>query len=484
MDRNLLATAFNDIPKKNINLIACDDMREPLKVALEELNKTIEKVGLDIITPPIKDIFACFRKVNNIRVVLIGQDPFPQNGRATGYSFSVPYKIGEKKVAIPPSTRNIYKCLMEHKLMEQSPAHGNLEHWAEQGVLMLNAALTTEVGKSNVHKWWNAYTDKLIQTIDKNNDNIAYILLGNFAKEKKKLITNATNTVFEWKHPSPLSSVNQLEHPENFTHCTCFTSVNTLFTERGEVPIDWNPDGKTIVNIQKKPAVVYKTIPRSEAFFEKSDTNVFGTYKPDVEPATRDRPSPGQMFIFTDGAAKANSKPAICTAGWGFYMTGVNDKKETITQTVKSGPIVRIDATKDTTVVHPSNQRGELMAVLEAMKTLRDWLDEAGNEDIMRYMPVLLVSDSQYTLNIITKWWNSWVSRGTLDGKKNLDIIRPMMELIDGIRNRVIFSTRHIRSHRQEPNRGTYEWFLWYGNEVADKAANNGVKKGNVVPKP
>lgn len=155
--------------------------------------------------PDFKNIFQAFKynKVQDIKVIILGQDPYHQPGQAHGLSFSVP-----KGIKIPPSLRNIYKEIWESKALNSIPNHGFLEAWAEQGVLLLNTALTVEANKANSHKNipWKLFTDYCIQQLALEKHFKVFALWGGHAKSKHKLIQGEQNIVLEANHPSPLSA--------------------------------------------------------------------------------------------------------------------------------------------------------------------------------------------------------------------------------------------------------------------------------------
>jgi uracil-DNA glycosylase len=195
---------------------------------------------LNILTPRPGLIFEAFRKcpVENIRVVIIGQDPYIKPGEAMGMSFSVPSGF-----TVPPSLRNIYKCLQHNKLITTIPTSGDLTAWAAQGVLLLNSALTTRLRVSNAHAdIWKKYTDEVIRTLSGINRQIIFVLFGGFAQEKRSLIDIGRHLVFEWGHPSNLNRVNgDTMNPKNFTYCNVFNRINDHLSLHGGLPINWNP---------------------------------------------------------------------------------------------------------------------------------------------------------------------------------------------------------------------------------------------------
>lgn len=164
----------------------------------------------------------------NVKVVILGQDPYINKGQAHGLSFSV-----QDGVAIPPSLRNIYREQRKDLGIIQ-PSSGNLTKWAEQGVLLLNATLTVREGLSNSHqgKGWGIFTDAIIKYLG-NQEHIVFLLWGNFAKAKEKLIDKSKNLVLTAAHPSPLSATR------GFFGCEHFSKTNQYLLENNISPINW-----------------------------------------------------------------------------------------------------------------------------------------------------------------------------------------------------------------------------------------------------
>lgn len=164
-----------------------------------------------------------------VKVVVIGQDPYHGEGQAHGLSFSV--KPGVK---VPASLRNIYKEL-EASLSVSHPGHGYLEGWARQGVLLLNAVLTVEAGKAGAHqnKGWERFTDKVIETVNRERDGVVFILWGGYAQKKGAAIDKDRHLVLEGPHPSPLSAYR------GFFGCGHFEKANSYLQDRGQAPINW-----------------------------------------------------------------------------------------------------------------------------------------------------------------------------------------------------------------------------------------------------
>ena len=181
--------------------------------------------------PPSEEIFTAFNltDINDVKVLILGQDPYHEPGQAHGLSFSV--KPG---VAIPPSLLNIYKEL-EDELSLYIPNNGYLEKWAKQGVLMLNTVLTVRAHNANSHKGigWEEFTDAAIMALNELDKPIVYMLWGSNARSKAKMLNNKKQLVLEAPHPSPLSSYR------GFFCCNHFIKCNEFLKANGLSEIDW-----------------------------------------------------------------------------------------------------------------------------------------------------------------------------------------------------------------------------------------------------
>jgi len=167
---------------------------------------------------------------DNVKVVILGQDPYHGVGEANGLSFSV-----SKGIKLPPSLKNIYKELHED-LNIDIPLIGDLECWAKEGVLLLNSVLTVEKDKPASHKniGWETFTDKIIETLNQKEKPVVFILWGNFARSKKSLITNPKHLIIESSHPSPFSA------NYGFFGSKPFSKTNTFLKQNNIKEIDWN----------------------------------------------------------------------------------------------------------------------------------------------------------------------------------------------------------------------------------------------------
>lgn len=180
--------------------------------------------------PPGSQIFKAFEltPVDKVKVVILGQDPYHGPGQAMGLSFSVP-----DNVPAPPSLKNIFREI-ESDLGIRMSGRPNLEKWASQGVLLLNAILTVRAGVAASHSkiGWEEFTDAVIKYLSDNCNGIVFLLWGNFARSKKALIDSSRHYVLEAAHPSPLAR-------GAFFGCRHFSQTNNILISRGLAPIDW-----------------------------------------------------------------------------------------------------------------------------------------------------------------------------------------------------------------------------------------------------
>lgn len=215
-----------------------NDWDEKLKVVWDSpgfknfYKRIMHEYEIKEIYPPKDYIFNALKLTSyeNTKVVIVGQDPYHGKGEAHGLSFSV-----QKGVRVPPSLQNIYKELNDD--LKISPKdNGDLTEWAKQGVLLLNAVLTVEKDKAASHRnlGWEPMTDYIIKLLNLKNKPVVFILWGNFAKEKAKLITNHQHYIIMSPHPSPFSAYS------GFFGSKPFSKTNKFLIKNGLVPIDWS----------------------------------------------------------------------------------------------------------------------------------------------------------------------------------------------------------------------------------------------------
>lgn len=206
-------------------------LRRPDMTSLAAFLRAEKNRGKEIY-PRGRDLFAAFAHTpfDDVRVVILGQDPYHGPGQAHGLCFSVP-----KGVPAPPSLENIFKEI-ERDLKIKRPAHGCLETWAKQGVLLLNSVLSVERGLAASHqkKGWEGFTDAAISALAKEREHLVFMLWGAYAQKKGQFIDRNRHCVLESVHPSPLSA------HRGFLGCGHFSKANAYLVQHGTKPIDWS----------------------------------------------------------------------------------------------------------------------------------------------------------------------------------------------------------------------------------------------------
>lgn len=194
-----------------------------------------EKMANKVIYPPNHLIFNAFNTtpLNDVKVVILGQDPYHGSNQAHGLSFSV-----QRDVTLPPSLRNIFHELNTDLSIPVSK-HGDLTDWAKQGVLLLNSVLTVEAGQPTSHqkRGWEEFTDHVIDVLDETRENLVFILWGAYAQRKGQRINREKHLVLSAAHPSPLSA-----NRGGFFGCKVFSKTNYYLKQHGIEPINWQLD--------------------------------------------------------------------------------------------------------------------------------------------------------------------------------------------------------------------------------------------------
>jgi uracil-DNA glycosylase len=218
-----------DIPKDWQEVIG-DEFKKDYFKKLEAFVDEERQKHPDAIFPPEKDVFSAFRLTpyDDVNVLLLGQDPYIGKNQAHGLCFSV-----LPKVSVPPSLRNMYKELKDD-LGCPIPNNGFLEHWAKQGILMLNTVLTVREGEAFSHKGrgWEIFTDAVIQKVNEKSSPVVFLLWGNAAQKKISFIDTSRHKIVKGAHPSPLSA-------KKFFGSRPFSQVNQALKELGKPEIDW-----------------------------------------------------------------------------------------------------------------------------------------------------------------------------------------------------------------------------------------------------
>lgn len=419
------------IPLKDILFTGVsDDWRKLLDT--EELDDILEILTEEKgIVPGYDKIFEFARltKLSKIKVVILGQDPYPTAGDAHGLAFSC-------LTCIPNTLRNIYKCLIKTKLINEMPTIGNLTYWAEQGVLLLNSSLTARVGKSNAHcKIWVEYTDGIIKKLShmKSETNSIkhykiFMLWGKDAKKKRDLIHDKCK-IMEWSHPSP----NAVAAGYSFDNCDHFIRANKMLKRVGI--IDWN--------VSAESSEVEKTLQMTSM----------------------------KTVVFTDGSCNPNKLCPEAVAGYAaIFVLGQ------FMDTVIYGNL-------DNSKHYASNQRAEGMAIYQALMFLLKHVSE--------WESVIFISDSDFWINMIETYMPNWAMCDIdFNDKKNSDLTIPMWKVYTQLIHEFgkEIELRHVRSHNKngwkDRKEGTYERFCYDNNDLVDQFAGyarKNIKKGNIV---
>ncbi len=221
--------AIDPIIEKGWKEILMDEFQSPSFSSLKEF--LVEEKKKYTIYPPGNLIFNAFQHTpfDQVKVVILGQDPYHGKGQAHGLCFSVPQGIPQ-----PPSLVNIFKEL--HSDLEiPVPAHGNLERWADQGVLLINATLTVRDSQAGSHqnKGWETFTNRVIERVSEVKSGVVFLLWGRYAQAKESLVDGSKHLVLKSAHPSPLSAFN------GFFGCRHFSQTNDYLKQQGQEGIDW-----------------------------------------------------------------------------------------------------------------------------------------------------------------------------------------------------------------------------------------------------
>ncbi len=222
--------AVAPVIEESWGLVLKEEFDKPYFKSLKEF--LVEERKTHVVYPPGKLIFSAFNHTpfKNVKVVIIGQDPYHGPGQANGLCFSV-----SDGIKMPPSLVNIFKEI-QNDLGYPIPLSGNLERWADQGVLLLNAMLTVRANEPGSHqgKGWEAFTDSVIKHISTGKEDVVFLLWGKYAQAKEQLIDGSKHHILKAAHPSPFSAYN------GFMGCKHFSKVNEILIVQGKQEIDWH----------------------------------------------------------------------------------------------------------------------------------------------------------------------------------------------------------------------------------------------------
>jgi uracil-DNA glycosylase len=409
-EQQLMENLFNSIPSEWKNIFLQNEESTNL---LGDVFKSIMP-DIDNICPQVDDVFNAFNltRPENVKVVIVGQDPYHTLGVADGLCFST-----QPGNDIPPSLKNIYGALTNGGSIEEKPYHACLNNWAAQGVLMINSALTTKLGTAGAHtKIWAKWTQWLIQYLSDNYDELTFLLWGGKAQNICENVDTSKHIVWVYIHPSPMA--NTVPEHLRFDKCPHFELVSEWYLDKFNRTFNWNPTQSTTV--------------------------------------------------FTDGACKGNGQKGA-KAGYGVYFqtgplaglevfsplpTGEYEGEVMKQTNIRAEMLAAIDALE---IYMERKCIGPLYLVIDCefvMKVMDCWLDMWSRKNKIDQMknPDLL-----WRLKSVMSRVKVWQKRFDLKFK-------------------VIHVYSHIEKKKKTvPQKGTKEYTYWQGNERADKLSNDGV---------
>jgi uracil-DNA glycosylase len=473
------------------------------------------------ITPPFDRIFEFARAtpLDRVSCVLLGQDPYPRAGEACGLSFSC-------RTGIPLSLRAIYGNLVHSGLMREMPKTGDISHWADSGMLLLNVSLTTNVGVSQAHKdIWEQYTTHLIRAIAARGP--VFMLLGSNAIAYKYVLGDAVS--FEWGHPSPMNSANRTDNPRNFKYCDVFVKTAAELARRGKPPIQWEKPDVAVAPSAPSAQAAIALSPcdhaASAANTQTPSTEASANVPPQAPLAqTPTHPTDASANALPQAACAVNLPPDMSTDAQAASDPQTGETADTAnTQTVAEATadaaelsvLLKTVVDRDIGASDPvptdsgsvyiftdggckSNGRRDAVASYGCYIT--DGKRVVINHGVVpatdlglaytasnqrgeltailvglylaaeRYSAtsVKIVSDSEYSIKCISTWGPKWLRLGQLDDKKNLDLILPAIGKLRALQKNAKVEFIHIRSHRAAPTDPAAK-FLWQGNDIVDK---------------
>jgi uracil-DNA glycosylase len=425
------------------------------KVLLDRIITDLELVTDDKLCPePNKWFeFARVTPFDKIRVVILGQDPY-HTKKTTCSAHGLAFSCID---SVPPSLRNIYKCLERSKLLkdQKNITIGNLTCWAMQGVLMLNVSLSTETAEPNKHQHiWAVYTEFIIQrlctTAYEQGYQLMFLLWGKNAQQLSKLIDNDLHIIKEWAHPSPMAQ-GSLSESKKFVNCTHFIDANA-FLENWECgPINWNVVGSKISNLDSDSNSDIDIDIQTE---QSKDSNWFNGHS-------------RKIIAFTDGSCYPNKKTPKARGGYASSIVQGPFK-----DTVIYGNLL-IDKT------YASNIRAEGQALISTLEFLE--------KDLDKWSECVLVTDCEFWINMVTKYMPKW-SDEKFKSKANSDMTLKLWDIWKKLmaKNKEL-SIYHVRSHNKNgwknAKDGTFEKYCYDQNDYVDQLceyARKALKPGDI----
>lgn len=394
---------------------------------LTHIMTTIEKTigpDFDKLAPDYNDIYNAFIyfPLSELKVIIIGQDPYPTPGHAVGLAFSINHGV-----KLAQSLLNIKDALINDGFTVSS---GNMISWAMQGVLLLNCALTTCVKSTKSHfNVWEYYTDEILKDIMIARPDTILILWGNDAIYKEKLLNeNCRKNILKWSHPSPLSDNRRLDH-EKFKNCHHFSMANNILKSNNKQSIDWN---------------LLKFIKPTEYPNRIFEINI----------------SLKTVIAFSDGSAINNGKDN-CYGGYGVYMPAAPFYTPAGEICSNLG-INESQLASEKLLINCTNNRAEFMAIMKSLELFirQLFIDNS-------YKQLVIISDSEYCINSLCEWAVMW--RIKKIEKLNMDLINQILDIIKKLKEmNYQINFIHMRGHSKDTKVCKH---YKNANEIADKLA-------------
>ena len=430
----LIAMSIN---KKSLLAGISDEWLKLLDNAeLDTIISKLNNMSNNNITPTVDKVFEFARsiEIKNIKCVIIGQDPYPKQGDACGLAFSC-------LTSIPASIRNIYKCIVYNKLCDNKELiTANLLPWAKQGVLLINAALTTKINKSNAHAAiWESYINKLIDIISKLN--VIFILWGNFAIGKRIYISNESQ-ILTWSHPSPLATGKK-----PFMPCDNFNKANELLINKKLTPINWD------FNYEYDMSFTFDIDNNIDLMKPTDDISI------DVIKTLKLTNT--STVIFTDGSAYPNKACKDSVAAYAaVFAAGM------FIDTTLYGSI-------ETDKYLATNQRAEGTAIYKVMLYLTNNIN---------WTYAIIITDSKFWIDMFMIYMPAWSNnKVAFENYKNADLTVGLWSLYQSLQTNKTIEFRHVRGHDKDKWSAepidSYKYFCYINNDYVDKLASYNRKK-------
>jgi uracil-DNA glycosylase len=403
---------------------------------------TIDQLPQNKLCPKPELVFESIRltPLDDVNVVIIGMDPYPNRKHAHGLSFSSKIMECNGPKSIPASLKNIYNCLLFNELIDSMPTTADLTSWAKQGVLCLNLSLTTEEGKPGAHmNIWRKYMTNVIKTLSDfkaaDHQQLIFLLWGNDAQKLESVINQDVHIVLKWIHPSPMAQTRASEH-NKFKYCQHFNNVNTFLEMDWKEPINWMPTVSIVESESDSDDENVHILPPYMVNHNSGETDVLTTLK-----------------VFTDGSCYPNTTSQVSRAGFScIFVSGV--WKERVI--VGNLSINKHFAT---------NIRAEGMAILVILKLL--W----NSIKLNQWTSCIIYTDSEFWRNMLTSYMPKW-SKQKFAESANSDMTEKMWDLWKKInKTDKELDIIHIYGHNKSGWKNSavpFQKFCYDNNNAAD----------------